>query len=253
MYYKKNSYSIHGIPVLKDNIIWVWVRGSQAIAIDPSIAGPVEAWLKRRNLKLIGILQTHHHDDHIGGTKSLLNEWPNSVVVASKADLNRIPFQTISVTSEDELSLMGCQIKVLDVAGHTKCHLAYYIPSKNESSCKPTLFCGDTLFGAGCGRIFEGTPEEMYRALQRINKLPEDTQIYCAHEYTEDNLRWANSIFPKDLSIKERLEKVKKIRRNGHLTLPTNIAEERKSNLFIRAKTIEEFKRLRLNKDSWKG
>ena len=112
MYKQKNRSSIHGLPVLKDNIIWIWIRGNEAVVIDPAVAEPVEAWLKKEQLNLKAILQTHHHDDHIGGTKDLLNQWPKASVVASKADLSRIPFQTISVTHKDKLQLMGSQIEV---------------------------------------------------------------------------------------------------------------------------------------------
>ena len=187
MYKEKNSYSIHGIPVLKDNIIWILVKGTEAVVIDPAIAEPVEIWLKNQNLQLIAVLQTHHHDDHIGGTKSLIKQLPGATVIASGADRNRIPFQTLSVTGGDDLNLMGLSMKVLDVAGHTNTHLAYYIPPKTDSvddSKEASLFCGDTLFGGGCGRLFEGTPEKMYKSLRLLNELPENTKVYCAHEYT---------------------------------------------------------------------
>lgn len=253
MYNEKNCYSIHGLPVLQDNIIWILVKGNEAVVVDPSVTKPVEEWLDKQNLKLIGILQTHHHEDHIGGTEGLLNHWSNAEVVASKADLKRIPFQTKSVSHMDELLIMGCQVKVLEVAGHTKTHLAYFIPSQDGVSSKPLLFCGDTLFGAGCGRIFEGTVEELHKSIQLLNKLPKDTQVYCAHEYTESNLRWALTIKPSDKLISSRLNDVEKRRFKGLSSLPSSIEEERKTNLFIRAKNIEEFTKLRLQKDSWKG
>ncbi len=247
----KNSYSIHGIPVLTDNIIWIWVRGNNAVVVDPSISEPVELWLNTRGVKLLGVLQTHHHDDHIGGTEELLNKWPGINVVASKADKSRIPFQTISVVDKDEFSLMGCSINVLDVAGHTRAHIAYYIPPLRGVSSEPSLFCGDTLFGGGCGRLFEGTAEEMHKALSLLNKLPDNTKVYCAHEYTEANLRWAISIQPQDLLIRQRLNNVRRAREEGLLSLPSTIGEERRTNLFMRAKTIEEFSRLRIHKDNW--
>jgi len=252
MYNEKNCYSIHGLPVLQDNIIWIWVRESEAVVIDPSLSKPVESWLKAHSLNLIGVLQTHHHDDHIGGTLDLLDHWPKAAVVASKADIKRIPFQTISVSDKDEIYFMGCQVKVLDVAGHTKAHIAYYLPPQNGIASSPSLFCGDTLFGAGCGRLFEGTAENMYKALGRLNSLPENTKIYCAHEYTEANLRWAETIRPNDLSIKKRLKEVTIKRGKGLLSIPSSIREERETNLFIRAKSIEEFAKLRLHKDNWK-
>ncbi len=252
MYNEKESYSITGLPVLKDNIIWIWAKGTEAVAIDPAVAKPVVAWLKKHKLKLIGILQTHHHDDHIGGTQDLLKQWPEAEVIASKADLNRIPFQTISVTDQDEFYLMGCKVVVIGVNGHTSSHIAFYIPPIKNVSAYPSLFSGDTLFAAGCGRLFEGTPEEMFNSLQKINQLPKTTKIYCAHEYTEANLRWAMSIYPEDLSIEKRYKKTKQIIHSGLISLPTSLEEERQTNLFIRARSIEEFTRLRLHKDNWK-
>ena len=252
MYNEKNYYSIHGIPVLEDNIVWIWIRKNEALVIDPSLAKPVKEWLDERSLKLVGILQTHHHDDHIGGTKSLLDSWPKAVVVASKGDIKRIPFQTISVTNNQELYLMGSNIRILNVAGHTRFHLAYYVPAQEGISSKPMLFCGDTLFGAGCGRVLEGTKEQLYQSLRLLNKLPQDTRIYCAHEYTEANLRWATSIYPNDIQIRHRLEKIINKRQNGILSLPSILKEERETNLFLRAKSIEEFTKLRVHKDNWK-
>ena len=253
MYKEKNSSSIHGIPVLKDNIIWIWVKGEEAVVIDPSIAKPVEFWLKKQNLKLAGVLQTHHHDDHIAGTKDLIKQWPNSPVVASSADRYRIPLQTISVAGGDELNLMGSTIKVLDVAGHTNAHVAYYLAPEEADNNEASIFCGDTLFGGGCGRLFEGTAEEMYKALSLLKALPDQTKVYCAHEYTQSNLQWALSIYPKDLLIERRLSRVIELRRKGVLSIPTTILEEKETNLFMRARNVEEFCVLRLHKDNWKN
>lgn len=247
---KRNDYEIHGLPVLQDNIIWIWVEDDQAVVIDPAISEPVLTWLKAKGLNLVSVLQTHHHQDHIGGTESLLKQWPSASVIACKADLHRIPFQTISVKDGDEYFLMGSTLKVVEVVGHTSAHVAYYLSEKSNT---PALFCGDTLFGAGCGRLFEGTAENMYNSLQRLNLFPTNTNIYCAHEYTESNLRWAASLQPEDLLIKQRLEKVIKNRQEGLLSLPSSLQEERETNLFIRAKSLEEFATLRKDKDNWKG
>lgn len=253
MIIKNTPYKIHPIEVLQDNIIWVWTLNNQAVVVDPAVTEPVEAWLRDKKLSLTAILQTHHHDDHIGGTIGLLKRWPKAAVIASKSDLARIPFQTVSVSDGESLSLMESTIEVLEVSGHTKGHIAYYLPSNLRSTRKPAIFCGDTLFGAGCGRIFEGTAEDMYKALHRINALPVETEVYCAHEYTESNLKWASSIHPKDLAIKKRLTNVIQKRKLGCLSLPSTISEERETNLFIRAKSVEELSRLRLHKDNWQG
>ncbi|KGG16399.1 MULTISPECIES: hydroxyacylglutathione hydrolase [unclassified Prochlorococcus] len=250
---EKNDFIIHPIPVLKDNIIWIWVKKNQAVVIDPAISEPVISWLQSKNLTLESILQTHHHDDHIGGTEGLLRVWPASSVIASKEDIARIPFQTRSVLDNETFSLLGEEITVLSVPGHTKHHISFYLHASKASGVKrnPVLFCGDTLFGAGCGRLFEGTAHQMFDSLKRINKLPANTKIYCAHEYTENNLIWAKSIYPEDIEIKRRLAEVISKRSKGLLSLPTTLYEERKSNLFIRSSTPKELSKLRLHKDSW--
>ena len=248
----KNKFRIHSVPVLEDNIVWIWVEGKHAVVIDPSISEPVKAWLEKNNLSLKAVLQTHHHNDHIGGTESLLSHWPKAKVIASKSDLSRIPFQTISVNDNDEFFLMGYKIKVLEVKGHTKAHISFFLQDNLKGTKKPALFSGDTLFSGGCGRILEGTPKEMYISLRRLNLLPSETQIFCGHEYTENNLRWANFICPEDIQIKLRLKEIIEKRKLGICSLPSSISIERKTNLFIRSKDINEFTYLREHKDNWK-
>ncbi len=250
---ENEDFIIHAIPVLKDNIIWVWQIGKQVVVVDPAISKPVIQWIKDNNYKLHAILQTHHHDDHIGGTPDLIKHWPFASVIASKKDINRIPFQSYSVSDQENISLMGYQIKVIEVPGHTSNHLAYYLSDDKNKRKVPALFIGDTLFGGGCGRIFEGTYQEMFNSLQRVNKLPSQTKIYCAHEYTEANLRWAHKLFPNDLDIKKRLKDVSKKRANGFLSIPSKLAEERKTNLFLRAQSVNEFQALRNHKNNWNG
>ena len=242
---------IHGLPVLQDNIIWIWVHGNRAVVVDPSEANPVRHWLKARGLQLDAVLQTHHHGDHIGGTLQLLESWPQADVIAAAADRDRIPFQTISVEDADQINLLGHSLDVIDVAGHTSAHVAYYLPAGAFKRAKAALFCGDTLFGAGCGRLFEGTAADMHQSLQRLAALPPETRVYCAHEYTEANLRWANAIRPDDQAIKARLSAVIKTRGRGDCSLPSTIAIERQTNLFLRARTVEELAELRLHKDHW--
>ena len=247
---KKSEFTIYPIPVLQDNIVWVWVHNCNAVVVDPSISGPVEKWLLEKNLSLKAILQTHHHDDHIGGTQKLINTWPEAKVVASKKELKRIPFPTFSVGDNDIFNLMDGEIKVIEVHGHTNNHLAFYI-SKENAKCN-ILFPGDTIFGGGCGRLLEGSPVQMFESLYKLNSLPENTKLYSAHEYTENNLKWALSLRSKDVSIIERLKIVQNKRHNGLPSLPSTISEERKTNLFLRAKNVEEFTMLRRHKDNWK-
>ena len=249
---KKNSSSIHGIEVLADNIVWVWAEGDKAVVIDPSISEPISHWLTLNRLTLIAILQTHHHEDHIGGTKGLLRQWPNASVIASKSDLRRIPLQTISVADGDTFRLMGSQVKVLGVQGHTNEHIAFYIERQNNEKNSNVLFCGDTLFGAGCGRIFEGTFEDMYKSLQIINSLPEETEIYCAHEYTVQNLEWALSLKPNDSLIVRRFNREKEKRGKGLLTIPSTLKEEKNTNLFLQAQSLKDFIYLREHKNNWR-
>ena len=243
--------SIHALPVLQDNIIWIWIKGDQAVVVDPAISEPVKTWLQTRKLSLEAVLQTHHHADHIGGTLELLRYWPNAAVVAAAADRDRIPFQTISVRDSDRISLLDSSVEVLAVAGHTRAHIAYYLPTNKEDREDPALFCGDTLFGAGCGRLFEGTAEDMYKALQRLCCLPAKTRVYCAHEYTEANLRWAAALHPEDVAINERLADVSSRRKLGALSLPSSISEEQRTNLFVRAQSSKELAELRQHKDQW--
>ena len=250
MFEKKNEFIVYPITVLQDNIVWVWVHNCNAVVIDPSISSPVEKWLFKKKLSLEAILQTHHHEDHIGGTKELIKRWPNAKIIASKKEMKRIPFQTYSVDNNDIFNLMDSKVKVIEVNGHTNNHIAFYISKDNEKN--NILFPGDTLFGGGCGRLLEGTPSQMFESLNKLNSLPENTKIYSAHEYTENNLKWALSINPNDISIVKRLKSVQKKRKNGLPSLPSTISEERKTNLFLRAQNVEEFTKLRMHKDSWK-
>ena len=239
------------LPVLSDNYVMVLHDDHQAVVVDPAVAAPVAAWLDARRLELVAVLQTHHHSDHIGGTVELLRRWPNARVYAAAADLQRIPFQSDSVGDGDQFTLLGRSVEVLAVPGHTRAHLAYYLPG--GSGCHPELFCGDTLFGGGCGRLFEGTPAQMHDSLQRLAALPADTRVWCAHEYTETNLRWAHGCLPEDRPIVERLAAVAQQRAAGRPTVPSSIGLERATNLFVRSSSVAELADLRASRNHWKG
>ena len=238
--------NVIGLRVLRDNVIWLWKKNKSVVVIDPAIAEPVIKHIEENNLHIEAILQTHHHSDHIGGTDEIIKRWPNVKVVASKKERERIPFQNLSVQDGDILNIMGKDVKVIEVLGHTRSHLAYYLKDIN-----PILFVGDTLFSGGCGRVFEGTFEQMYTSLEKIKHLPKDTLVYCAHEYTKENLLWALKLMPEDQDIKDKLVEVEKKLSLNELTIPFLLDEEMRINLFLRAKNLEEFTFLRANKDSW--
>ena len=238
---------ISGLPVLNDNIIWIWVKGNRAVVIDPAISEPVIKFIRKKNLILDSIFQTHHHNDHIGGTKELIKQWPQVNVIASCKEKKRIPFQNFSVIDGEYIEILNKRFKIIEVLGHTNSHIAFY----SNEFVNPVLFVGDTLFSGGCGRIFEGTNEQMFASLKKISNLPENTKIYCAHEYTKNNLLWALDLFPEDRLIQEKMKEVNIKLANNKLTIPTTLREEMKINLFLRAKDLNEFSFLRAKKDVW--
>ena len=237
---------IIGIRVLSDNVIWLWENDNSAVVVDPSLSQPVIEYLKTNNLNLEAILQTHHHSDHVGGTRELIKEWPNVKVIASVKEKDRIPFQNFSVMGGDKFRLLNGEVQVIEVIGHTRSHIAFLL--NNEV---PILFIGDTLFSAGCGRVFEGTYKQMYDSLKKIKSLPKNTLIYCAHEYTKSNLLWALELEPDNQNLKKKLIEVEKKIALKELTIPCLLEEEMKINLFLRADNLKVFSYLRANKDSW--
>ncbi len=238
---------IFGLPVLTDNIIWLWVEDKSIVVIDPALSQPVKNFIKKHDLSLDSILQTHHHDDHIGGTEELIREWPNVRVIASEKEKKRIPFQNFSVKDNDNIKILNKEFKIIELIGHTSTHISFY----SDEFKSPILFVGDTLFSGGCGRIFEGTKEQMYKSIKRISHLPSNTKIYCAHEYTKSNLLWALNLYPDNKLIKKKLLEVEKKISLNKLTIPTTLKEEMDINLFLRAKDLKEFSFLRAQKDTW--
>jgi hydroxyacylglutathione hydrolase len=216
---------IEAIPAFSDNYIWLLVREGRAAVVDPGDAAPVQRALDQRGLRLDGILVTHHHADHVGGVAVLAADSGAPVYGPATED---IPARTHAVAAGAEFELLGERCTVLEVPGHTRGHLAYLLPAL------PALFCGDTLFGAGCGRLFEGTPAQMADSLARLAALPADTRVYCAHEYTLSNLRFAAEVEPGNAQIDARRADCEAQRRRGEPTLPSTLADELATNPFLR-------------------
>jgi hydroxyacylglutathione hydrolase len=224
---------VHLLPVLKDNYIFLLHNPSTntAIVVDPAEAAPVKAKLAELGANLIAILNTHHHQDHIGGNQELLEIFPNLTIYGGELDRGRIPHQQVFVKDGDRLDFshkFGNNIaEVLFIPGHTRAHIGYYFPITGD------LFCGDTLFGGGCGRLFEGTPSQMLSSLQKLARLPDATQVWCAHEYTLANLKFALTVDAQNMALQTRLQAATLARAKNQPTIPTNIGLEKLTNPFL--------------------
>jgi hydroxyacylglutathione hydrolase len=215
------------IPLLRDNYGYLIVcpKTNRAAIVDPSEADPVLRRIAQENVTLTTILNTHHHRDHTGGNEGLL-AGNKLEVYGHKSDQERIPGLTHGVDEGDEITIGELRCRVLFVPGHTTGHIAYVLSNN--------LFCGDTLFTAGCGRLFEGTAEQMHASLKKLMALPDDTKVYCGHEYTEGNLRFAMSLEPKNHKLVSRFERVQALRSRGVSTVPSTLEEEKQTNPFLR-------------------
>jgi len=221
-------YSVKPLPAFTDNYIWLLeTSDGRCAVVDPGEAGPVLAELDSRNLKLEAILLTHHHGDHVGGVREILARFP--VPVYGSAD-SRVPFIDHPLKDGEQIQLLGTSFQVLAIPGHTLDHIAFY-----GESPEPRLFCGDTLFAAGCGRIFEGTPEQMHTSLTKLAGLPDSTEIYCAHEYTLSNLKFALSLEPDNPQLQQRFAQCEELRSRLQPTLPSRMDLERATNPFLRS------------------
>lgn len=225
-------FSIHPIPAFSDNYIWCLAdQGTgKALIVDPGQAGPVKEYLAANQLTLDTILVTHHHPDHTGGIRELLESWPEVRVVGPAES----PFKGSNhpVHPGDEVVWQGITFNVMAVPGHTLDHMAFFTPTEVDG--KPVLFCGDTLFVCGCGRLFEGTPEQMHESLTSLRALPDNTAVYCAHEYTMANLRFARHWLPEDQALAAFEQQCQELRDQGRPTVPTRIADEKALNPFLR-------------------
>ncbi|PXW26513.1 hydroxyacylglutathione hydrolase [Paraburkholderia caballeronis] len=230
-----NSLAYVPVPAFEDNYIWVVSDGANAVAVDPGDAAPVRAYLAKRGWRLVAILLTHHHNDHVGGVADLLSDARVPVYGPATEALGALdPFVTrVKGGDRVHLDAPSLDFDVIDVPGHTRGHIAYFQAA--DPSGTPHLFCGDTLFACGCGRLFEGTPAQMLTSLDALAALPGATHVHCAHEYTLSNIRFALACEPGNDALQAWSRDAAALRERGEPTLPTTIAHERAVNPFLRA------------------
>lgn len=232
--------NIHPVKAFSDNYIWVVEKDSKAIIVDPGEAEGVLAYLEENALDLEAILLTHNHDDHIGGVVGVLEEYIDTPIYGP----DETSTIAIHIVKEgDSFELLGETFEVFKTAGHTKEHISYLM--------EDALFCGDALFSGGCGRVFTGDYQAQFDALQKFNELADDVKVYAAHEYTETNLRFAQSIEPDNQVIADALGEVKDLLADNQPTLPSTIQKEKEINLFLQADSLERFKELRDERDEF--
>jgi hydroxyacylglutathione hydrolase len=223
------------IPLLSDNYGYLLIAGGdRAAVVDCSDAAPVLAEVARRGLRLEAVLSTHHHFDHVGGNEEAARAVPGVRILGSRADRTRVPGLTDALADGETFDAAGLHGRALYIPAHTSGHLAYFFDDDG-----PSVFSGDTLFAAGCGRLFEGSPAQMMSSLAKLAALPDATRVYCGHEYTEKNLRFAAELEPANRAITEKLARVERLRADGLPTVPSTIAEEKATNPFLRSRSPE--------------
>ncbi|WP_447398666.1 hydroxyacylglutathione hydrolase [Acinetobacter baumannii] len=241
-------YRIHYIDVQNalQNYIWILedTETHEAVAVDPTEAELVTHFCQEHQLTLKQIWLTHWHKDHIGGVADLTAN-TSMAVYGPRDELSKIPGITHPLQHDDHLKFNDLNVEIIATPGHTLGHIVYFIEELNA------LFCGDTLFAMGCGRLFEGTAEQMYHSLNRLAALPTATKVYCTHEYTLSNAEFALSVEPENHALQERAEQVRMLRQEGKITLPSSIELELSTNPFLRAESVDEFAHLRSLKDNF--
>ncbi len=226
------ALSVLPIPAFADNYFWLLVRGRHAAVVDPGDAAPVEAALQELGLELNAIVLTHHHRDHTGGVGALVAARAAGALAVYGPARENIAGVTLALAGGQHIRVRGIdlELEVIDVPGHTAGHIAYFA----DETPQPLLFCGDTLFACGCGRLFEGTAAQMQASLARLAALPAETQVYCAHEYTLANLRFALTVDPGNLALQSRAESDAQLRAQGRPTVPFPLGRELLTNPFLR-------------------
>lgn len=244
---------VTAISAFSDNYIWVignnkaeQEQNRNIVLVDPGDAQVCIDYLQSNQFNLVAILITHHHPDHVGGIKELVQYHQqyankNSVLNVYGPVNENIPYCTYKLVEGDlvTISELSLTFKIIDVPGHTSGHIAYYCSFEDNDKNSPWLFCGDTLFSGGCGRLFEGTPTQMLHSLNKLAALPDNTQIYCAHEYTLANLTFALAVEPNNKNLQNYMEEVQQLRKNNHSTIPTIMSLEKQINPFLRADKTE--------------
>jgi hydroxyacylglutathione hydrolase len=223
------------LEAFSDNYIFLLYNRTQNIAavVDPAEAEPVLKQLAELKAELVAIFNTHHHHDHVGGNQQLIQQFPGVTVYAGAEDRGRIPGQQVFLEDGSQVQFADRVAEVIFVPGHTRAHIAYYFPP--EIAGEPgDLFCGDTLFAGGCGRIFEGTPTQMVNSLNKLRSLPDNTQVWCAHEYTLKNLQFALTVDGENADLQKRFNEVKAYRSRGEATIPSLLGVEKRTNPFLR-------------------
>ena len=234
------------IKCLQDNFSYLVIdeENNSACVIDPSEASPIIEYVEKLKLNLKFILNTHHHFDHIGGNKDLKKKY-NAKVIGFEKDKNRIPELDFALKDKEIWKKDKFETKIYHIPGHTSGHICYHFFNQN------ILFTGDTLFSLGCGRIFEGTYEQMFSSLQLFKSFPEDTKIYCGHEYTLKNSEFCIKYDKNNSALIEKIKSIKKKLNKGFPTIPSTIKEELDCNIFLRSKNVESFSKLRDLKDNF--
>ncbi len=238
------SFEIVTVPCLSDNYAFLIVNGDQAAVVDIPEAAPLIAAIRDRGLTVTDILITHHHADHIQGLGALQDAVGPARVIGGAADAHRLPALDLEVGDGESFELLGSEVQVMDVSGHTVGHIAYYLPAA------ATAFTADSLMALGCGRVFEGTMPQMWESLSKLAALPPETTICSGHEYTETNARFALTIEPENPALRDRVDRISEARRKGEPTVPSQLSVELATNPFLRAGLAEVKSALNMSGES---